>query len=89
MGCSHVKITVLTDKYEEKMILGLAYRNKDIPLRTRKVAEGLYVVQNAYEGHYEYFESEDSQSGDTRSGSNQTDPTPEPLDLPSEKLTDQ
>lgn len=71
------------------MILGLAYRNKDIPLRTRKVAEGLYVVQNAYEGRYEYFESEDSQSGDTRSGSNQTDPTPEPLDLPSEKLAGQ
>jgi len=71
------------------MILGLAYRNKDIPLRTRKVAEGLYVVQNAYEGRFEYFESDDSQSGDARSGSNQTDPTPELLDHPPEKRSDQ
>ena len=71
------------------MILGLAFRNKDVPLRTRKAAAGLYVVENAYEGRYEYFESEDSQSGDTRSGSIQTDPTPEPLDLPSEKLPEE
>ena len=71
------------------MILGLAYRNKDIPLRTRKVAEGLYVVQNAYEGRFEYFESDDSQSGDARSGSNQTDPTPLLLDHPPEKLAEQ
>lgn len=71
------------------MILGLAYRNKDIPLRTRKVAEGLYVVQNAYEGRFEYFESEDSQSGDAGSDSNQTDPTPEPLDHPPGKLAEQ
>jgi hypothetical protein len=71
------------------MILGLAYRNKDIPLRTRKVAEGLYVVQNAYEGRFEYFESEDSQSGDARSDSNQTDPKTELLDHPPGKLSDQ
>lgn len=50
------------------MILGLATRNKDVPLQTRKAAEGLYVVLNAYEGRYEYFEAEDPQSNETMSG---------------------
>ena len=49
------------------MILGLATRDKDVPLTTRKAAEGLYVVVNAYEGRYEYFESDDSLSDDTSS----------------------
>ena len=89
MGCGNFQIAILTVECEVKMILGLAFRNKDVPLRTRKAAAGLYVVENAYEGRYEYFESEDSQSVDTRSGSIQTDPTPEPLDPPSEKLTGQ
>ncbi len=75
MGSGHFKITILTDKYEEKMILGLAYRNKDILLKTRKVAVGLYVVENAYEGRYEYFESDDVPTTETKLDSNQPEPT--------------
>ncbi len=70
------------------MILGLASRNKDIPLRTRKAAEGLYVVENAYEGVYEYFESDDPQSGDARNRAVQNDPATKPLDQPSRQLTE-
>lgn len=38
------------------MILGLAKRQNDMALKTRKAAEGLFVVINAYQGRYEYFE---------------------------------
>lgn len=47
------------------MILGLATRDKEVPLKTRKAAEGLYVVLNAYDGRYSYFELDDSQSFST------------------------
>ena len=38
------------------MILGLAKRQNDMALKTRKAAEGLFVVIDAYQGRYEYFE---------------------------------
>lgn len=68
------------------MILGLATRDKNVPLKTRKAAEGLYVVLDAYEGRYEYFESDDSPSSDTLRSSDQPDPSREKADLPSTKL---
>lgn len=64
------------------MILGLASRNKDILLRTRKVAVGLYVVENAYEGRYEYFESDDVPATETKLDSNQHEPTADKLEPP-------
>ena len=30
-------------------------RDKSKPLEIKEVAPGMYVVTNAYEGHYEYF----------------------------------
>jgi hypothetical protein len=44
------------------MIIGLATRDQSVPLETRKVAEGLYVVLNAYKGRYTFFECEESKT---------------------------
>lgn len=71
------------------MILGLATRDKNVPLKTRKAAEGLYVVLDAYEGRYEYFESDDSSSSDALGSSDQPDPLREKADLPSTKLAEE
>jgi len=30
---------------------------KEVPLRVERSRDGLYVVKNAYEGHYEYFKN--------------------------------
>lgn len=40
------------------MILGLAKRDNSLPLKTKKEGDGLFVVLNAYEGQYEYFQDE-------------------------------
>lgn len=69
------------------MILGLATRDNNVPLKTRKAAEGLYVVLDAYEGRYEYFESDDSPSSDALGSSDQPAPSQDKADLPSTKLT--
>lgn len=82
MGCGDFQIAILTVECEAKMILGLAFRNKDIPLRTRTAAVGLYVVENAYEGRYEYFESGDSPATEKKLNTNQTEPTAERQDHP-------
>ncbi len=42
------------------MILGLEKNTDKRALRTVKAAPGLFVVMNAYEGHYEYFAECDS-----------------------------
>ena len=71
------------------MILGLATRDKNVPLKTRRAAEGLYVVLDAYEGRYEYFESEDSSSSDAVGSSDKTNPSREKASLPSTKLAEE
>lgn len=37
------------------MILGLAKRADDLPLSTTCVATGMYVIEDAYGGEYNYF----------------------------------
>ena len=60
------------------MILGLSRRGNDTPLKTKKVAEGIYVVENAYQGTYTYDDiGEPKKEADrVKSQSKQSEQTP-------------